>query len=376
MNTDLIQREFDTDVSRYFNSAAIGVTPQRSKHKVETVLQWELRPSQYDFELWQQRPDSIRLQLAQLLGASEESIAHGTSVTDFISLIAQVYPLKKTDAVVAMKGDYPSLVLPWMVAQQTRSFQFCLLDQDCFFEPEKLIKVLPAQTRVLNISQTMFNTGRRLDIEAIGKICRERDILYIVDGTQSFGGTHLEKEILNLIDIYTCSTYKWMLGAYGHAFAYFSSKALEETPRMTGSWLAAANSEDLNNLLQYTLDTLPGARKFDRGQVPNSLVLAALEGALEVLLEVGLKNAEAHNHALAQHFYQELPREHCRVTTPEGFENIVCFEMDEKKLESFNSLIESQEFSVSFREGSVRNSFHIFNHKNNVDEYLGLLREL
>ena len=58
-------------------------------------------------------------------------------------------------------------------------------------------------------------------------------------------------------DVLACATYKWMLGPYGQAFAYFSDTALETIHHTNGNWAASPNSKDTNDLLRYTTETLP-----------------------------------------------------------------------------------------------------------------------
>jgi hypothetical protein len=60
-----------------------------------------------------------------------------------------------------------------------------------------------------------------------------------------------------------------MLGPYGHAFAYFNQKAQDQIYHLNANWILSPNSKQVYNLLDYTTETLPGARQYDRGQAAN-----------------------------------------------------------------------------------------------------------
>ena len=106
-------------------------------------------------------------------------------------------------------------------------------------------------------------------------MCRKKGILFVVDGTQGFGGMKLSAEEIENLDIFICSSYKWLLGPYGHAFGYFRKEAQERVKHQNANWVKSPNSKVVYSLLEYTTETLPGARKYDRGQTSNFLVNAA-----------------------------------------------------------------------------------------------------
>ena len=176
---DLIKREFAHLSSLYFNSAYFGPSPYRTKQKVEQTLQRDLDPSFYAYQIWMAIAERLREKIAGLLGCPSDSIFHSTSTSDVVSLVANGMDWKEGDQVCSLNREYPSNVLPWMVAQNHYPFEFCLLDIEPHAVPTKdwLEKNIPPHCRVLNISWVAFESGKCCDLEEVGRFCREREIL-------------------------------------------------------------------------------------------------------------------------------------------------------------------------------------------------------
>ncbi|MGE0526116.1 MAG: aminotransferase class V-fold PLP-dependent enzyme, partial [Bdellovibrionales bacterium] len=212
-----------------------------------------------------------------------------------------------------------------------------------------------------------------LPIADLGRICRERQVLFLADTSQSLGGMSLSSDILHNVDILVGVAYKWLLGPYGSAYGCFSKEAMSSLPRTHASWLVSPIAKDTENLLNYTTATLPGARKFDRGQSASFLITAALAGALEIISEVGLREIEQHNAGLVAHFLEHLPKGNT-VAGPQDFRsNIVCVRPATKDAKALKALLAQNSIDVSVREGLVRFSFHFFNTREHVEKTLPLL---
>ncbi len=163
---ELIRKEFNHLSTNYFNTAYFGPTPYRAKQKLSNALFKELDPSFFPFHSWMGIPDRIRSKIAHLLKVFPNQLALGTSTSDFMSMIANHYPIGSAGIhVVTLNGEYPSSVLPWMVAREYRKgIHLHFLDA-----PEKsgdllnvawLEKNLPANANVVCLSHVQFDTGR------------------------------------------------------------------------------------------------------------------------------------------------------------------------------------------------------------------------
>jgi selenocysteine lyase/cysteine desulfurase len=165
-----------------------------------------------------------------------------------------------------------------------------------------------------------------------------------------------------------------MLGPYGHAFGYFSERALNLIDHNTGNWVVSPNSKVVYQLLDYTTDTLPGARKYDRGQASNMLTLSCLEAGLDLLGEIGLQKVRQHNQKVRDYFLDNYPKEKFELITPiHSMGNILSLKakgIDPLELERE---LKFRNVDVSVRQGNIRLSFHIFNTEEQVNTLIEAL---
>jgi selenocysteine lyase/cysteine desulfurase len=370
---DFIHKEFSHISSIYFNTAYFGPSPYRSKQKVQNALFKELDPSFYQYHSWTNIPDRLRKKISALTRLPEEQISLGTSTGDTISHLAHLLPLKATEAVCVFNGDYPSLILPWMVAKELRPINLKILPQvHAPIDGDWLQKNLPDDCKVFCISYVQFDSGRKCELNSIIEHCQQKNIFLVVDVTQALGGLDLPSGV-EKIDMLVCSVYKWMLGPYGESFCYYSKRAMDLLPRFSGNWLTSKNSKDVRNLLDYTTEALPGARKYDRGQAPNMVTNACFDAGLEVLTELSLAKIEKHNQQLKNYFLENYPKNKFELVTPadKSFQgNILSLKTIQTDPITLEDELKHNNIDVSVREGKLRLSFHLFNTTEQVNSLI------
>ena len=374
---DIVSQEYSELKSTYLNAAYFGPSPKRCKTYVEKSLKHEIDPSFAPYLDWYERPEKSRQLFANILGVSKENIFHTCSVSDVNNLIIHSLPKDKQHHVVVIDKDYPSNVLPFMLAEtryQNIKFTKISLGQEIIPNSKWLAANLPKDTSIFCCSWVTFDSGKKIDLIDIGNFLRSRNIKFILDATQGLGGLKLGPEEINLVDAVSCASYKWLLGPYGHAFGYIAPKLMAELKHPNGNWITSKNSSVVNSLLNYTTETLPGARCFDRGQTANLLTISCLEGALEFISEIGLENIQNHNKKLVNYFNQNFPKENFDRITPIDFSgNIIC--LRGKNIDSLQLELDlkDRDIDVSIREGNIRISFHIYNSLAQVDYLLNTL---
>jgi cysteine desulfurase / selenocysteine lyase len=374
--SELVHSEYAHLNNLFFNTAYFGPSPYRAKKRVLQSLDKELNPAFYDYHTWFGNSERVRQKLANLINVPVDNITHSTSSSDVINIVANGFDFKEGDRVASINKEYPSNVLPWMLAEKHTPVTLDLMELGKNIVPTStwLEKHLHPKTKIFNISHVQFDSGKRIDLIDLGKFLKNRDILFVVDTTQSLGGMPLTDEELQYIDVVACSSYKWMLGPYGHAFGVFSEKAQNLIHHKTANWILSPNSRNVYGLLDYTTDTIKGARKYDRGQASNMLAMACFEAGVEFLTEVGLSTIQKHNQSLRDFFLDNFPRKKYELlVNKEHMGNIVsikCIGPDPIELEG---VLKSRNIDVSVREGKLRLSFHLFNTISQVEELVAAL---
>lgn len=312
--------------------------------------------------------------IQRLTGLKADNFAHHTSVTEAVSHVVNGYDWKEGDVVVSFDKEYPSDVLPWMLNEKRYGYTLKMMDKSAVFEPAKFVESLPKNTRMLNMTHVAFNTGDMVNAAELGKLLKERDILFVLDCSQSLGSRAISKEDLENVDIMTAVTYKWLLGSYGHAITYFSDTALQKIERTHANWMASPAGQDTSSLVDYSMDVLGGARKFDPGQAPSMLSSAGLRAALYVIEELGLENIQKHNESLVSQFVKSYPQDKFDLVTRSDFMNsIVCLKLKSGDPDELSEKLTHAKFKSSVREGNLRLGFHLYNTSQEVEKLVEAL---
>lgn len=370
---DYIKNEFLHLKSTFFNTAYFGPSPISAKELIDSARDKELDPSFYPYNEWMGISERIRVKIADFLNVSPDTITHSTSASDIINTVACGFAFSSGDHVAAIDRDYPSNILPWMLAEKNRGIIFdrISLGDEVVPTASWLLKKLHPNTKIFNMSWVTFDTGKRMDLVSIGKMLKSKNIMFVVDATQGLGGMMISKEELQYIDVLACSSYKWMLGPYGHAFAYFSTYAQEKIIHQHANWILSPTSKSVYNLLDYTIETLPGARKYDRGQAGNFLTNSCLEGSLNFFKKVGMDNVKKISFETRDYFLNNFPKKKYNLITPlENMGNIVCVRSTGEDSIKLEAELKRHNVDVSVRQGNVRISFHVFNTKEQVDKLI------
>jgi len=114
-------------------------------------MQKELDPSFYAYDEWMSISENLRVKFAQLLKTNPDFITHSTSSSDVVNIVANGFIFQKGDRVAAIDKDYPSNILPWMLAEKNfKQFTFDRIELDQIAPTaEWLEKKLHPQTKFL-----------------------------------------------------------------------------------------------------------------------------------------------------------------------------------------------------------------------------------
>jgi selenocysteine lyase/cysteine desulfurase len=221
---------------------------------------------------------------ARLLKAQASEIALVGPTSLALSFVAGGLPFRKGDNILVYFEDYPSNVYPWMaLAEQGVEVRLLNIRDYGRIRAVDVTGQIDEQTRLVALASCHFVAGWRVEVEAIGKVLRDRNVLFCVDGIQTLGAfpTNVEH-----VDFLAADAHKWLLGPCG-AGIFFVRKSMQEKlrPRVHG-W---HNVRCPGFVAQEQMVYLPDARRYEAGTA-NLAGLAGLTAAMELLLEVGVEN--------------------------------------------------------------------------------------
>jgi selenocysteine lyase/cysteine desulfurase len=285
-----------------------------------------------------------------------------------MNLIAAM--LGRCGEVLCPADEFPSCTLPWL--QQRYQVHFFASRDRGIVDLDDVQRMLTADTRVLVSSYVQFATGFRQDLTALGQLCRERDLIFVVDATQAMGVFPIDV-VASGIDFLVFSGYKWAQAGYGVGGLYVAPRFLSPTSLPVAGWWSARDPEAVIN---DRLDLKETAAALEVGS-PHFSGIFALGAALTLFESIGASRIEKRIHELTDYLHQRLEAEGFRIASPQTREQRsgitiieVCNASDLVKSLAQKKII------VSARGKGLRVSVHIFNNISDLDRLLLALHEL
>ena len=134
------------------------------------AIAWKQAPYNLTSKRFTDVPARLRSALSKLLGAPTDEIVLANSASYGLHLLANGIPLHEGDEVLLVRGDFPSVVLPWLGLEK-RGVRLRYLDPP--LDPDALARAITPRSRVLSTTWVHSFTGVGLDLDAIGAVCRE-----------------------------------------------------------------------------------------------------------------------------------------------------------------------------------------------------------
>lgn len=255
--------------------------------------------------------DTVRANVARLIGASSEAVAITRSTSHGISILANGLTWAPGDNVVCVAGDYPSNVYPWMVLER-HGVQTRFVDAvEGRVTPGRILAAVDEHTRVVAVSHVQFQTGMRLDVAALGAGCRAAGVLLCVDAMQSVGAIPIDVEAMQ-IDVLASGAWKWIMGPAGIGFCYIRRSLLRTLPPLIPGALTVEHRLDFGRLEPRWADD---AHRFEETWIslPD---LAGFNAALELALAVGIERIERRLRTRIQRLTDGLVERGARLASP------------------------------------------------------------
>ena len=220
--------------------------------------------------------------LGRLLNVSPAQIAFLTNVSDAVNMVANGIDWRAGDEVVLVQGEFASLVYPFRGLERLGVSTIFVPKNGSATGLHRIADALSARTRVLAISDVEYRNGFRNDLAALGALCRERDILFVVDASQSLGAQPCDMAAWGA-DVVVAVAFKWLMGLHGLAVIAVGPAAMERIrPSTPGRNGVVGDWEDGD----YSLVWQPDARRYQGGAL-NWLGIVALAESLGLIESAG-----------------------------------------------------------------------------------------
>ena len=330
--------------------------------------------------------ETTRARFAELIHAAPEEIALTKNISEGLNMVATAFDWKRGDNVVLCPElEHPNNVYPWLNMQRYGLEVRTVAARNGHIPVEDMIARMDAGTRVATVSTVTFAPGFRTDVDTLGRACRERGVMLLVDAAQSAGiiDTDVER---SCIDALAVSTQKGLLALYGMGFFYCRRDWAE---RLKPAYLARFGV-DLGDAHEATLGGLsfryaPGARRFDLGNY-NYAACAAVSASMQQLLAWGTANVERHvtdlAHTLARGFIDSgltvsggPPGPHLANIVTVGELSADHYATASERYNRLYEHLSANRVKLSIRRGTLRFSLHVYNTMEDVARVLELTHQ-
>jgi cysteine desulfurase family protein len=251
-------------------------------------------------------------------------------------------------------------------------------------DPEALRRAITPRTRMIALTHASNVLGTIQPISDVGRIARERGLLFLVDAAQTAGVVPIDVQAMN-IDLLALPGHKSLFGPTGTGALYVGPRA------RVGAWREGGTGGDSSS------ETQPHEFPyFLEGGTPNVLGVAGLSAGVKFVMEKGLENIHKHEIEL-------IARLHRRLEETPGFQTFghgdwsrrvgtLSFRCDALPAAEVGGILD-QAFDIAIRpglhcapyihrslktfpEGTVRVSPGLFNSAEDIDRLTAALAEI
>ena len=316
--------------------------------------------------------EDTRAKIAAFLNVTPEEIVITRNTSEGNNFVSSGLELESGDEVVIFDENHPTNNQSWK--DKAERFGFTVKAVSIPTPPpsaeaiiEGMVAAMGPRTRVLAFTHVTNSFGTRFPAKELCGIARERGILTLVDGAQTFGVLDLDLQDMGC-DFFTGSSHKWLMGPKEAGVLYMRSDAQE---RMAPSEVGVIGGR------------VGASRVYERlGQRDDPAIMAFGE-AIDFLIRIGKERIERRSVGLATALKDELgriPGVHMySPTTHEISSAVVTFRPGDADIRSLNTrLYEDYGIACATRGGSTagfRFSPHIYNDEQQVERVVAAFHD-
>jgi selenocysteine lyase/cysteine desulfurase len=287
----------------HLNNAGAALVPRPVYDAVAAHLRLEQELGGY--EAADARRDAIHetyASLASVLGTQARNIAVVQNSTVAFAQALSAFDLGSGDLILTSQSDYASNQIMYLSLAQRRGVEVVRVPDggEGGIDPEEVRRLL-AKRRPALVALTWIptNSGLVQPVEAVGEICRNADVPFLVDGCQAVGQMPIDLDTLHC-DYLAGTARKFLRGPRGVGFLYVSDRALE-----SGAYPLLVDMHGAEWTETDHFELTPDARRFETWEFAFAQVLG-LGAAARYALEVGAETARDRAWGLAAYLRDRL----------------------------------------------------------------------
>jgi len=273
----------------HLNNAGAALMPQPVLDALMRHLQREAAIGGYEAaDEAEARLDETYELLGRIIGAAAKNIAIVENATVAFNQAVSAFDFRPGDRIVTTRTDYPSNQLVYLSLARRAGVETVRADDrpEGGVDPESVRELAShPRTRLVALSWVPTNSGLVQDAQAVGDVCADLGVPYLIDACQAVGQLAIDVDELKC-DFLGGTARKFLRGPRGIGFLYVSDSMLE---RGAFPLFLDMRGADWTDPDAYRL--ADGARRFENWEFAYALV-AGLREAAGYALDVGAEGQE------------------------------------------------------------------------------------
>jgi len=319
MTLDDARRSFPgLDDKTFLDSACVSLVPRQARDAIRAFLDLAMLCPADDASKQHIAMDESRehaaAEAATLLRADRRQIALVESTTHGLNVAANAIPFERGDNVLVADTEYLQVAIPWAKKAEAGGIAVKpVTSRGGALAVDDFERAIDARTKAICVSSVQWCSGWRVDVRALGHLCRDRGVWFVVDAIQEMGALAIDLSE-PWADFVVAGGHKWMNAPFGCGVMWLSPRALEtldpsswgylalEPPE--GGWQAYFETPDITPYRRYDFPRV--AKRFEIGGTSNYPGAIGLTESLRLVNAIGVDRVEAQVLALAAFAREEL----------------------------------------------------------------------
>ncbi len=224
----------------YLNHAAVSPLPRPAADAMRWYADDAMNWGSYHYPEWMGACEGVRTELSRMIGCSEREVAMVKNTSEGIATVQMGLSWQPGDVVVAFREEFPANYYCWKLLEEREG---CVVRWLSLYDPLEKVEEACRGARLLAISWVNYLSGFRVDLKAIGEICKRRGVFYFVDAIQGLGAFPLDVKACG-IHALAADGHKWLLGPEGWGVLYVDQSVQDQIFPVEFGWTTVKHWAD------------------------------------------------------------------------------------------------------------------------------------
>lgn len=287
----------------HLNNAGAALMPKPVIDAVQNHLELEAKIGGYEAAdvVAGSIADSYRY-VGNLIGTKPGNIAMVENATVATSQSLSVFDFKRSDTIITTNVDYASNQIMLLSLSERFGVKIIRAKDHAAggVDPGSVRHLIRKHhPRLVLMSWVPTHSGLIQDAHAVGAICREANVPFLLDACQAVGQIPIDVNVLNC-DFLAATSRKFLRGPRGVGFLFVSDRMLERNPRPL---FPDTHGARWTRPDQYQLE--PGAKRFENWEFSYALLLG-MGAAARYACDIGVETCGKRAFELAEYTRDKL----------------------------------------------------------------------